>query len=38
MCFPPLCLNMETDPVSETLGFLMFRIPDDGQRPEIQQF
>jgi hypothetical protein len=26
------------DPVSETLYFLVFRIPDDGRRPEIQQF
>jgi hypothetical protein len=26
---------METDPVSEMLCFLVFRIPGDGQRPEI---
>jgi hypothetical protein len=25
---------MEADPVSETLCFLLFRIPDDGQCPE----
>jgi hypothetical protein len=25
---------METDPVSEPLFFLVFRIPDDGQSPE----
>jgi hypothetical protein len=29
---------METDPDSETLCFLVFRIPDDGQSPEHQQF
>jgi hypothetical protein len=26
----------ETDPFSETLCFLAFRIPDDGQKPETQ--
>jgi hypothetical protein len=29
-------LRMETDPVSETLCFLVFKIPDDGQIPETQ--
>jgi hypothetical protein len=27
-----------TDPVSETLCSLVFRIPDDGKSPEIQSF
>jgi hypothetical protein len=27
---------METDPVSETLSFLVFRILDDRQNPETQ--
>jgi hypothetical protein len=27
-------LKTETDPVSETLWFLVFRIPDDEQSPE----
>jgi hypothetical protein len=31
-----LHLRMERDPVSETLCFLVFRIPDDGQSPEPQ--
>jgi hypothetical protein len=31
-----LHLKAETDPVSETLRFLVFRIMDDGQRPEAQ--
>jgi hypothetical protein len=29
-------LRMETDPVSETFHFLVLRILDDGQSPEIQ--
>jgi hypothetical protein len=29
-------VKMETDPVSETLCFLVFRIPDDGPSPEAQ--
>jgi hypothetical protein len=29
-------LRMETDPVSETLCFLLFRIPDAGISPEAQ--
>jgi hypothetical protein len=29
-------LRKETDPVSETLYFLEFIIPDDGKCPEIQ--
>jgi hypothetical protein len=29
-------LKRETDPVSETLCILVFRIPDDGQIPETQ--
>jgi hypothetical protein len=29
-------LRTETDPVSETLRFLVSRIPDDGQGPKIQ--
>jgi hypothetical protein len=33
-----LHLKMETDPVSETLCFLAFRILDDGQNPEPQWF
>jgi hypothetical protein len=32
----PLHLWTETDPVSETLCFLVYRIPDDGQSPETQ--
>jgi hypothetical protein len=28
---PSLHLRTETDPVSETLYFLVFRIPDDGE-------
>jgi hypothetical protein len=31
-------LRTETDTVSETLCFLLFRIPDDGQSPEPQWF
>jgi hypothetical protein len=33
-CPPPLRLRKETDPVSETLGFLVCGNPDDGQSPE----
>jgi hypothetical protein len=33
-----LHLRMETDPVSETLCFLVFRVPDDGQSPHTQWF
>jgi hypothetical protein len=29
-------LRTERDPVSQTLCFLVFRIPDDGQSPERQ--
>jgi hypothetical protein len=29
-------LRTETDPVSETLCSLVFRIPDDGQNPKTQ--
>jgi hypothetical protein len=29
---------METDPVSEALCFLVFRIPDDGQSWKTQYF
>jgi hypothetical protein len=29
-------MKMETDPVSETLYFLVFRIPDDIQSPQAQ--
>jgi hypothetical protein len=29
-------LKIETVPVSETVCFLVFRIPDDGQRSESQ--
>jgi hypothetical protein len=32
----PLHLRAETDPVSETLCFLIFIIPDDGHSPETQ--
>jgi hypothetical protein len=31
-------MRTETDPVSETSCILTFRIPDDGQSPEIRQF
>jgi hypothetical protein len=31
-------LRTETDPVSETLCFLVFSIPDEGQSPETQWF
>jgi hypothetical protein len=31
-------LRRETDPVSETLCFLVFRTAEDGQCPETQQF
>jgi hypothetical protein len=34
--FPPTHLRMETDPVSETLCFLVPRIPDDGKSPKTQ--
>jgi hypothetical protein len=34
-CLPPH-LTMKTDPVSETLCFLVFRTPEDGQRPKSQ--
>jgi hypothetical protein len=30
---PSTDLKTETDPVSEMLCFLVFRIPDDGQSP-----
>jgi hypothetical protein len=33
ICF----LRIETDPVSETLCFILFIIPDDEQSPETQQ-
>jgi hypothetical protein len=29
--------DCEIDPISETLRFLIFRIPDDGQSPQTQQ-
>jgi hypothetical protein len=32
----PENLRTETDPVSELLCFLDFRIPDNGQTPRIQ--
>jgi hypothetical protein len=32
----PSHLRTETDPVSETLYFLVSRIPDDGQSPKTQ--
>jgi hypothetical protein len=32
----PLILRTETDLVSETLCFLVFKIPDDGLSPEAQ--
>jgi hypothetical protein len=35
---PSLHLKTETDPVSETLCFLVFKIPDDGQSPDAQWF
>jgi hypothetical protein len=31
-------LRMETDPVSETLCFLVSKIPDGGQSPKTQKF
>jgi hypothetical protein len=31
-------LGTETDPVSETLDFLVFIIPDDEQSPETKLF
>jgi hypothetical protein len=34
VCVFPSHLRTDTDPVSETLCFLTFRIPDDGQNPE----
>jgi hypothetical protein len=33
---PSSHLRTDTDPVSEALCFLVFRIPDDGQSPETQ--
>jgi hypothetical protein len=36
--FPPAHLRTETDPVSETLCFLVSRIPDDGQSAKPQYF
>jgi hypothetical protein len=33
---PSLHLRTKTHPVSETLRFLVFRIPDDGHSPETQ--
>jgi hypothetical protein len=35
---PSLHLKTKRDPVSKTLCFLVFRIPDDGQNPETQWF
>jgi hypothetical protein len=35
---PPSQLRTERDPVSETMCFLAFRFPDDGQSPESQWF
>jgi hypothetical protein len=35
---PPFHLRKETDPVSETLCSLVFRIPDDGQSTDTRQF
>jgi hypothetical protein len=35
---PLLNLRTEIDPVSETLRFLVFRIPVEWQSPETQQF
>jgi hypothetical protein len=35
---PSLHLRMETDPVSETLCFLVFRITDDEQSQETKGF
>jgi hypothetical protein len=32
----PLHLRTETDPVSETLCSLIFKIPDDGLSPNLQ--
>jgi hypothetical protein len=32
----PPHLRTETDPVSEMLCFLVFRIPDNGQSPKLQ--
>jgi hypothetical protein len=31
-------MKTETYPVSETLCFLVFRVPDDGRSPQTQQF
>jgi hypothetical protein len=33
---PSPCLRTETVPLSVSLCFLIFRIPDDGQGPETQ--
>jgi hypothetical protein len=30
------CSSKEADPISETLCFPVFRIPDDGQSPKMQ--
>jgi hypothetical protein len=35
---PPHLRSRETDAVSKMLCFLVFRILDDGQSPETQQF
>jgi hypothetical protein len=35
---PSLHMRRETDPVSETMCFLVFRIPDDGRSPQTQYF
>jgi hypothetical protein len=35
---PSPYLKTETDPVSETLGYLLFRILDDEQSPQTQSF
>jgi hypothetical protein len=37
MCLPPH-LRTETNPVSETLCFIVSRILDDGQSPKTQLF
>jgi hypothetical protein len=36
VCVSPSHLRTETDPVSEMLYFIAFRIPDDGQSAETQ--
>jgi hypothetical protein len=32
----PLHLRTEVDPITESLCFIIFRIPNDGQSPETQ--